>query len=245
MDFESTVERIKDETHRRSPDDEIYAARAIEAAIRFFRRRRFYFNEAKTGAVVLPSGTSILTRDLDGVTEPGEFPQNLLRVIAVRYKDNGSTGPWSKPLTPYTQSQEPDNVGGSKPIFYGMMLDNIELLPVTGSELAVHMAYIADIGTPYVKRGPENTWQIFINGNAVPPDYSNAWFTDAQDLTVNRACYQLFMGPYSNEEKAGRFNIMTQDNLRMIERMGANFAEVGDAQPWGQETYDVDFTTGY
>lgn len=238
MDFETTLERVKDETHRRSPEDEIYAARGLETAIRFFKRKRFFFNEASIAGIVLGTGVQILTRG--DTPANGEFPEELIRPIVVKHRANGSSSNWSRPLTPFTISHEPPLVEG-EPRYYGMMVDEIKLLPITREAKEVTIGYIKDIGTPMVKKGSEGTWMIYVNGELVAKTYTNAWFQEAQDLIVARCCYQMFMGPYSNEEKAKRYNALVQDAYHMLDRQASNFAEVGDAVPWGQEVEWTDY----
>ncbi len=108
------------------------------------------------------------------------------------------------------------SISTGNPDFYGIDVHSHELvlIPVPYQDGdVVTFKYITDLGVPSFKY-TSGAWTFYAPNStvALTDSFSNAWFTDYYELTMNRAAFLLWTTVYGGSEEA---QIKAQEHLKL------------------------------
>jgi len=137
--------RIAYEIDRTDVDSAV--ADAVTSAIKFYKFKRFVFNET-TNTLTTVSGTSEYTTALDA---PNTLPDDILELDTARITINSSDRYLLSPLTfEDIDGRDTSSTYTSRPVFYAWRAENLRLYPTPNDAYVIDLRYLANID--------EETW---------------------------------------------------------------------------------------
>ncbi len=222
-------QRLKEETLKEGSLSGDHRARALEAAIKYYRNHRFWFNESDFSFVTVDQTAAYGQEGADGRGDG--YPSDLLKIIVATIKVNN----FNYPLKPIavkeyreiflntTYTGYPENF-----MYQG---DQIYLEPTPNGVYTVSCDYVQDLGTPTASYSG-STWSTTVGGVAIRDTYTNAWFTDAQELVMCRAKWWLYSKHYKNVESAQIAKLSELEEYRQLTLDSNKVITPRDAVAW-------------
>lgn len=165
-DYGTMQSRIADELARSDLTTQIQ--RSIQSAIKFYERRRFYFNEAIT------TFSTVAAQEYYGTADNAEIP-NIIEIDTLKLTANGSSYLLDPQDWQYIDEVSNSATASGDPTDYCYYRQEIRLYPIPDAVRTVTMSF--------VKRLPA----LPANGD------TNAWMTDAEELIRIHAKRDLFV----------------------------------------------------
>ncbi len=179
---------------------------AIQTAIKFYERRRFYFNEATT------TFSTVASQEYYGSSDNADIP-NIIEIDTLKILVNGSTY-----LLTARDFQFIDDISNSTsslgdPTDFCYYKQNIRLFPIPSAVRTITMAYVKRLTT------------LSASGD------TNAWMTDGEELIRMRAKRLLFLNVIRSPEESATYAEFEAQALGVIEGETAKRISPGRLRP--------------
>lgn len=205
MSFGTLRQRIVQEVHRASSQDQSAVDIAIITAMQWFKPYHFFFNEA-THTFTLTSGQEEYPEET--ATTEG-WPSDLVAPITLYVKSGGTR--WLKLHQISIDRQrwlQPTDFVVGVPTHWSWHDEKIYLTPKpTTTSDEIRMDYVKDVGIPtYEWDG--TAWAFKTPAGSILPDtYTNRWIEDAELLIRQRAKLDLYFNYYDDDSNAQKMDI--------------------------------------
>jgi hypothetical protein len=197
-------QRIIQEIHRASSQDEAAVTIAIITAMEWYKHYRFFFNEA-TATWELTVGQE--EYPVETATTEG-YPTDLL-VPVTMYVQTGGTRWLSMQQIDIDDERwlQPTSTVTGHPSRWAWFNEKIYLTPTPTEADDVRLDYVKDLGIP-TYAWSAGAW-VFADeaGVTLTDNYTNDWIEHAEPLIRQRAKFDLYFNYYDDAENAQKMDL--------------------------------------
>lgn len=197
-DLATMTQRIKEELPRNASNDDERIYRAIIDSIRFYRHHRFPWNEE--------SGTFAMVADQQAYglgSGANNVPADFLWPIALFVEVSNSWRELDQIPFSMLRYLTPTSTQSGYPSKYAWHDNQLWFVAIPFTTDDIRIDYVKDIDTPYATY--DGAWEFYEgDGTALAGTYTNAWFTDAEELIRLHAEAQLARVVFKDDELADR-----------------------------------------
>lgn len=198
MTYGTMQDRIADELSRSDLTSSIQ--NAIQTAIKYYERRRFYFNETQN------SFSASASQEYYGSADATFIPSMAL-IDSLTITVNGTTYPVRSRTWAYIDQVQTNSGYVGDPTDYVYYNRQIRFYPIPQqSDRTFNISFIERFDTLSATTD------------------TNAWMIDAEELIRCRAKYEIYMHKIQNAEKAGLMKAAEADALTVVE--GETFGRI-------------------
>lgn len=219
------VQRIGDETGRSTDADAV--KKAIVSSIRFYRNKRFWFNEQRSTTFT----TCVVGQYEYAATT--DYPAPLIEIDSLQIvKSTNAIYPMLRvTLARMREMHGSDNLQGV-PQWWTWHHKKFIIHPTPNSAYVIRGDYLQDIGTPsYTWNG--SAW-AFLGENAVAitDAYTNDWFTTAEEVIRHRAKGILFAEYLGNSQRASESYASSDIEYQNLLDRAEQYSVTSTVLPW-------------
>ncbi|MGH6954427.1 MAG: phage adaptor protein [Alphaproteobacteria bacterium] len=205
-DYGAMQSRIADEIARSDLTNQVKLA--IQSAIDFHERERFYFNEDTT------TWSTVANQEYYGSADNAEIP-NLVEIDALKINANGRTYPLLPRDFAYMDAVSSTTTHTGDPVDYCYFRQRFRFYPIPSATRTVTLAYVKRLST------------LSISAD------TNAWMTDGEELVRARAKWNLFLNVIRNPEEAAFMKAIEREALSALRAETTRRISVGRIRPAG------------
>ena len=232
VDAIAIVQRIKEEIHRARDFDDAVIKREIISAIRYYRGKRFFFNEGQAQMLTTAGQESYGPESATG--EQDGYPADMLRPDRLRITINNSIYILDHKTIHHIRNvnTNPDTTG--YPDWWAWYNKKFWLYPVANTDdWVIDIDYIKDIGTPYYTyTGGE--WVFYDpGGNILDDSWTSDWLEYGEELIRFRAKWGIYMNVILDMEKAAIAKQAEKIAYDSLVQDRNNFIMTSEAIAWG------------
>lgn len=224
MSFGTMRQRVIQEVHRASSQDQSAVDIAIITAMQWFKPYHFFFNES-THSITLTADQE--QYPVETATTEG-WPSDLVAPLNLYVKSGGTR--WLRLQQIDIDRQrwlQPTDAVAGVPSYWAWHAEKIYLTPVpTASSDELRMDYIKDVGIPTYEW--DGTAWLFKNpsGAALASTYTNPWIEDAEHLIRQRAKLDLYFNYYDDDANAQKMDMAVQASLGQLRQKSNQYTRL-------------------
>lgn len=230
MNWISTGRRVIEELHRFGTADEDTVKRSVCRAINYYKDFHLFFNE-DTYDIDLTAGTLNYGEESAAGAADG-YPSDMLKILNLAIVVNGYTYPPMESLNITAfRNRQGLSVSRGYPCEYTILDSEILVNPAPSSAFTMRLDYIKDLGTP-VASYDDSAWSYTVNGSTFNDSYTNAWFTDGEDLITERAKSIILGSNFKDLEAARVSRLLEQEFLNNLITKSEKGQYPSEPEPW-------------
>ena len=228
----TAIQRLAEETVRSADTEDDKYARCLESAFKYVSHENLWFNQSSY-TFNLTDGTANYGQETAGGAADG-YPADFLKVrhATVQLAGSSTYHPLGAPVTieDYRECHAHDDDTGYPQVyaFYG---NEFLFLPTPNDAHAVTIDYTKNLGTP-INAYSGGAWVTTVNGSAITDAYTNAWFSDGQELLVCRARFYWYTRFDRNKDESLIALADYKAELEQLRRLSRKFVKPRPTRPW-------------